>query len=47
VAGTNIYMGYGSPYSVLYFDRPMDMGERIAHEIKEAAKQGKLDKLFT
>jgi 5-formaminoimidazole-4-carboxamide-1-(beta)-D-ribofuranosyl 5'-monophosphate synthetase len=47
VAGTNIYMGYGSPYSVLYFERPMDMGERIAHEIREAAKQGKLDKLFT
>jgi 5-formaminoimidazole-4-carboxamide-1-(beta)-D-ribofuranosyl 5'-monophosphate synthetase len=47
VAGTNIYMGYGSPYSVLYFERPMDMGERIAHEITEAVKQGKLDKLFT
>jgi len=25
----------------------MDMGERIAHEIREAAKQGKLDELFT
>ncbi|MEM1923532.1 MAG: formate--phosphoribosylaminoimidazolecarboxamide ligase [Pyrobaculum sp.] len=47
VAGTNIYMGYGSPYSVLYFDRPMDMGERIALEIKEAAARGKLDLLFT
>ncbi|MEM1598887.1 MAG: formate--phosphoribosylaminoimidazolecarboxamide ligase [Pyrobaculum sp.] len=47
VAGTNIYMGYGSPYSVLYFDKPMDMGERIAHEIKEAAARGALDKLFT
>ncbi|MEM1571681.1 formate--phosphoribosylaminoimidazolecarboxamide ligase [Pyrobaculum sp.] len=47
VAGTNIYMGYGSPYSVLYFDKPMDMGERIAHEIREAAKAGKLDQLFT
>jgi 5-formaminoimidazole-4-carboxamide-1-(beta)-D-ribofuranosyl 5'-monophosphate synthetase len=47
VAGTNIYMGYGSPYSVLYFDRPMDMGERIAHEIREAVKIGKLEHLFT
>ncbi|RFA99511.1 formate--phosphoribosylaminoimidazolecarboxamide ligase [Pyrobaculum aerophilum] len=47
VAGTNIYMGYGSPYSVLYFDKPMDMGERIAHEIKEAVKRGKIEHLFT
>ncbi|ACB40834.1 IMP biosynthesis enzyme PurP domain protein [Pyrobaculum neutrophilum V24Sta] len=47
VAGTNIYMGYGSPYSVLYFDRPMDMGERIAHEIREAARRGRLEDLFT
>ena len=47
VAGTNVYMGVGSPYSVLYFDKPMDMGERIAHEIKEAAAKGALEKLFT
>lgn len=47
VAGTNVYMGYGSPYSVLYFDRPIDMGERIAIEIKEAAARGILDRLFT
>ena len=39
-AGTNVYMGVGSPYSVLYFDKPMDMGERIAHEIVNAAKRG-------
>ncbi|MFN7105415.1 MAG: formate--phosphoribosylaminoimidazolecarboxamide ligase [Pyrobaculum sp.] len=47
VAGTNMYMGYGSPYSILYFDRPMDMGERIAHEIKEAAARGKLEQIVT
>jgi 5-formaminoimidazole-4-carboxamide-1-(beta)-D-ribofuranosyl 5'-monophosphate synthetase len=47
VAGTNTYMGYGSPYSVLYFDRPMDMGERIAHEIREAARRGRLERLFS
>lgn len=47
VAGTNIYMGYGSPYSVLYFDRPMDMGERIAHEIRRAADAGRLDKIVS
>jgi len=47
VAGTNVYMGVGSPYSVLYFDKPIDMGERIAHEIKEAAARGMLEKLFT
>ncbi len=47
VAGTNIYMGYGSPYSTLYFDKPMDMGERIAHEIREAAVRGRLEALVT
>ncbi|MFN3803446.1 MAG: formate--phosphoribosylaminoimidazolecarboxamide ligase [Pyrobaculum sp.] len=47
VAGTNMYMGYGSPYSALYFDRPMDMGERIAHEIREAIARGKLEQLVT
>jgi 5-formaminoimidazole-4-carboxamide-1-(beta)-D-ribofuranosyl 5'-monophosphate synthetase len=47
VAGTNTYMGYGSPYSVMYFDRPMDMGERIAHEIREAVRRGALERLFT
>lgn len=43
VAGTNVYMGVGSPYSVLYFDRPMDMGERIAHELELARDRGRLE----
>ncbi|MEL9991457.1 MAG: formate--phosphoribosylaminoimidazolecarboxamide ligase [Thermoproteus sp.] len=43
VAGTNVYMGVGSPYSVLYFDKPMDMGLRIAHELQEARRRGRLD----
>lgn len=43
VAGTNVYMGVGSPYSVLYFDEPMDMGERIAHELKLARDRGRLE----
>ncbi|MGC9178867.1 MAG: formate--phosphoribosylaminoimidazolecarboxamide ligase [Vulcanisaeta sp.] len=47
VAGTNVYMGIGSQYSVLYFDKPMDMGERIAHEIKEGIKRGTLAALLT
>lgn len=47
VAGTNVYMGVGSPYSVLYFDNPMDMGERIAHELREGIRRGILDKLLT
>uniref|UniRef100_A0A7C5YET4 Formate--phosphoribosylaminoimidazolecarboxamide ligase n=1 Tax=Caldiarchaeum subterraneum TaxID=311458 RepID=A0A7C5YET4_CALS0 len=47
VAGTNIYMGVGSPYSTLYFDKPMDMGERISLEIKQAAEKGLLDKIVT
>ncbi|MEM4585652.1 MAG: formate--phosphoribosylaminoimidazolecarboxamide ligase [Candidatus Caldarchaeum sp.] len=45
VAGTNVYMGTGSPYSVLYFDKPMDMGERIAHELKVAAEKNCLEKI--
>lgn len=43
VAGTNVYMGVGSPYSVLYFDKPMDMGERIAHELRLAKDKGRLE----
>jgi len=43
VAGTNVYMGVGSPYSTLYFDNPMDMGERIALELKIAHEQNLLD----
>ncbi len=42
VAGTNVYMGVGSPYSTLYFDRPIDMGTRIAIELNEARKRGRL-----
>ena len=47
VAGTNVYMGIGSPYSVLYFNEPMDMGERMAHEIVNAAKRGRLINVLT
>jgi len=47
VAGTNVYMGIGSPYSVLYFDNPMDTGERIAHELREGIRRGILNKLLT
>ncbi|WP_148678661.1 formate--phosphoribosylaminoimidazolecarboxamide ligase [Thermoproteus uzoniensis] len=43
VAGTNVYMGVGSQYSVLYFDEPMDMGERIAHELQLARERGRLE----
>ncbi len=45
VAGTNVYMGTGSPYSVLYFDKAIDMGERIAHELKNAAEKNCLEKV--
>ncbi len=47
VAGTNTYMGVGSPYSTLYFERPMDMGERIGLEVAEAARRGRLDSVLT
>ncbi|MCF8885377.1 MAG: formate--phosphoribosylaminoimidazolecarboxamide ligase [Nitrososphaerota archaeon] len=44
VAGTNLYP-YGSPYSYYYYNEPMSMGRRIAREIKEAIKIGKLGEL--
>ncbi|MDW8063147.1 MAG: DUF1297 domain-containing protein, partial [Candidatus Caldarchaeum sp.] len=47
VAGTNVYMGVGSPYSSLYFEKPLDMGERIAYEIGEAVRERALDKITT
>ncbi|WP_143701281.1 formate--phosphoribosylaminoimidazolecarboxamide ligase [Vulcanisaeta thermophila] len=47
VAGTNVYMGIGSPYSTLYFDRPMDMGERIALEVREALDKGRILDIVT
>ncbi len=40
VAGTNIYIGYGSPYGWLYWNEPMYMGKRIAREIKISAEMG-------
>ncbi|MCD6236148.1 MAG: formate--phosphoribosylaminoimidazolecarboxamide ligase [Thaumarchaeota archaeon] len=45
VAGTNLYT-QGSPYTPYYFDEPMSMGRRIAREIRNALKQGKLDQLI-
>ena len=46
VAGTNIYMD-GSPYYTLLFDEPMSMGRRIAREIGNAVKSGKLKEITT
>ncbi len=40
VAGTNIYIGFGSPYAWLYWNEPMYMGRRIAREIRLAAERG-------
>ena len=40
VAGTNIYVGMGSPYSWFYWNEPMYMGKRIAREIKLATEHG-------
>ncbi len=47
VAGTNVYVGTGSPYSWLYWREPMWMGRRIAREIREAALQSRLDEVVT
>ncbi|MDG7007652.1 MAG: formate--phosphoribosylaminoimidazolecarboxamide ligase [Nitrososphaerota archaeon] len=46
VAGTNLYV-QGSPYSALLGEEPVSMGRRIAMEIKEGIKEGRLDELLT
>ncbi len=46
VAGTNIYV-HGSPYTWLYWDKPVSAGRRIAMEIRMAAERGKLDAVVT
>ncbi len=47
VAGTNVYMGVGSPYAWLYWSEPMWMGRRIAREIRVAAREGRLESIVT
>jgi 5-formaminoimidazole-4-carboxamide-1-(beta)-D-ribofuranosyl 5'-monophosphate synthetase len=47
VAGTSVYMVRGSPYSLMYFREPVDMGRRIAMEIREAAESGRLGEIVT
>lgn len=44
VAGTNVYPE-GSPYSVYYYNEPMSAGKRIATELKNAAKLGRLNEV--
>ena len=41
VAGTNVYVE-GSPYSYLFYGKPVSCGRRIALEVKDAVKKGKL-----
>lgn len=45
VAGTNLFVN-GSPYSDLIYDKPMSTGRRIAVEIKEAIKTGRLNDIL-
>ncbi len=45
VAGTNLFID-GSPYSSLYFNKPVSTGRRIAMELKEAQKKGMLSKVL-
>lgn len=45
VAGTNLFIN-GSPYSDLYYKEQMSTGRRIAREIKEAVKLGKLKEVL-
>lgn len=45
VAGTNPYIN-GSPYTDIRYNEPMSTGRRIAREIKNAAEQGKTERIF-
>lgn len=45
VAGTNLFIE-GSPYSQLRYNVPMSTGRRIALDIKQAIKAGKLEKVL-
>ena len=45
VAGTNPFIE-GSPYTALRYKEPMSTGRRIAREIKEAIKKGKLNEIL-
>lgn len=45
VAGTNLFIT-GSPYSAFYFNKEVSTGRRIAIEIKEAIKKGKLKEIL-
>lgn len=45
VAGTNLYVN-GSPYTDLFFGQPMSTGRRIAREIKEAIRLGRLKEVL-
>jgi 5-formaminoimidazole-4-carboxamide-1-(beta)-D-ribofuranosyl 5'-monophosphate synthetase len=45
VAGTNLFIS-GSPYADLLYKEPMSTGRRVAREIKNAAKQGRLGEVL-
>ena len=45
VAGTNLFIN-GSPYASLYYDKEVSTGRRIAMEIKDAIKKGKLKEIL-
>lgn len=45
VAGTNLFIK-GSPYTDLEYSEPMSTGRRIAWEIKEAIKKGRLEEIL-
>ncbi|MCS7142889.1 MAG: formate--phosphoribosylaminoimidazolecarboxamide ligase [Aigarchaeota archaeon] len=46
VAGTNVYMD-GSPYLEFYWGERMNVGQRIAREVRLAAEQGRIDEVVT
>lgn len=46
VAGTNVFVPY-SPYTYAKYFEPMSAGRRIAREIREAKKEGRLEEIVT
>jgi 5-formaminoimidazole-4-carboxamide-1-(beta)-D-ribofuranosyl 5'-monophosphate synthetase len=46
VAGTNVFVPY-SPYTYAKYFEPMSAGRRIAREIREAIKEGRLEDIVT
>jgi 5-formaminoimidazole-4-carboxamide-1-(beta)-D-ribofuranosyl 5'-monophosphate synthetase len=45
--GTNVHVALGHPYGNMLWRKPMSTGRRIAHEVRRAIDEDKLDRLVT